>query len=173
MTTRRIAVMSDSHGDKETVRQFLDKQSGSDYLVHCGDSELSAEDMLLREMIAVKGNCDQEGLPENRMLECGSFQVLVTHGHLDRVKTGLLPLRYRAEEAGADIVLFGHTHLYGAEVHDGILFVNPGSTHRPPPGRPATYAVIEEKAEGVSVSFLQTDGTEADSADFPEFQKRR
>ncbi|EMR05177.1 Phosphodiesterase yfcE [Bhargavaea cecembensis DSE10] len=173
MTNWRIAVMSDSHGDTETVRHFLDRQSGSDHLIHCGDSELPAEDKLLEGMASVKGNCDPDGLPEYRMLEAGELRVLVTHGHLDGVKSGMLPLRYRAEEAGADLVLFGHTHLYGAEVHDGILFVNPGSTHRPPPGRPATYAVIEEKAEGVSVRFLQPDGTEADSADFPDFQKRR
>jgi len=173
MTNWRIAVMSDSHGDNETIRQFKDEQSESDYLFHCGDSELSAEDALLGEMVAVKGNCDPDGLPEYLMLSAGSFRVLVTHGHLDQVKTGLLPLRYRAEEAGADIVLFGHTHLYGAEVHEGILFVNPGSTHRPPPGRPATYAVIEKTAAGVSVRFLNTDATEADSADFPDFPKSR
>lgn len=173
MTDWRISVMSDSHGDTETVRQFLDRQSGSEHLIHCGDSELPAEDPLLEVMIAVKGNCDPVGLPEYRMVEAGGYRVLVTHGHLDRVKTGLMPLRYRAEEAGADIVLFGHTHLYGAEVHDGILFVNPGSTHRPPPGRPATFAVIEGEAEGVSVRFLYPDSTEAASAEFPDFQKRR
>jgi uncharacterized protein len=173
MTDWRIAVMSDSHGDTETVRHFLDRQSDSEHLIHCGDSELPAEDPLLEAMNAVKGNCDPDGLPEYRMLEAGGYRVLVTHGHMDRVKTGLMPLRYRAEEAGADIVLFGHTHLYGAEVLDGILFVNPGSTHRPPPGRPATYAVIEGRAEGMSVRFLQPDGTEAASTDFPDFQKRR
>lgn len=173
MTDWAIAVMSDSHGDTETVRLFKDEQSGADFLVHCGDSELLAEDALFEEMIAVKGNCDPDGLPEYRMLEAGGLRVLVTHGHLDRVKTGLLPLRYRAEEAGADIVLFGHTHLYGAEVHGGILFVNPGSTHRPPSGRPATYAVVEKKAAGVSVRFLHMDATEAAAVNFPDFPKSR
>jgi uncharacterized protein len=173
MTVWRIAVMSDSHGDTKTVRQFLDKQLNADHLVHCGDSELPAHEELLGQMISVKGNCDPGGLPEHRIVDAGGFRVLITHGHLERVKTGMLPLQYRAEETGADIVLFGHTHLYGAEVQNGVLYVNPGSTHRPPSGRPATYAVIEGEAGDVSVSFLHPDGKVADTAVFPDFKKRR
>ena len=44
------------------------------------------------------------------------------------MKQSLMGLYYNAKEMGADIVLFGHSHLYGAEMKDGILFLNPGST---------------------------------------------
>ena len=36
-------------------------------------------------------------------------------------------LKYKAEEVNADIVCFGHSHVLGAEVIDGRLFLNPGS----------------------------------------------
>ena len=49
----------------------------------------------------------------------------MTHGHLANVRIGLTTLALQAEEAGATIALFGHTHVLGAERHNNILFVNP------------------------------------------------
>ena len=39
----------------------------------------------------------------------------MTHGHLANVRMGLTTLALQAEEAGATIALFGHTHVLGAD----------------------------------------------------------
>lgn len=150
----KIIVMSDSHGDKETVKAV--SALPADALFHCGDSELLAEDPLLSGMHIVRGNCDRDaGFPKSLIVEVGGKRVLMVHGHEHDCKRTLLPLYYTAREHQADIVLFGHSHLYGAEMKDGILFLNPGSTLLPRAGNEPTFAEIEwdHDEAGYKISF--------------------
>ena len=134
--------MSDSHGDKETVKAVSSLPADAHF--HCGDSELPYEDELLTSMDRVRGNCDFDAkFPKEIFKSVGGKTILAVHGHEHNIKSTLMDLYYRAKKKDADIVLFGHSHLYGAEMKDGILFVNPGSTMQPRGGRDATYAVIE------------------------------
>ncbi|SIT83495.1 metallophosphoesterase [Edaphobacillus lindanitolerans] len=171
----KVAVLSDTHGYRDAIRRFRGAEEGSaDLLIHCGDSEFGKEDPDMDGFLAVQGNCDPPGaFPESLEAEAGGLRILAVHGHLEGVKGGMLSLRYKASELGADIVLFGHTHGYGAEVDGGILFINPGSPVRPWPGRPPTWARIEGTGEGVTVRFVNPDGGEADARKFPDFPGRR
>ncbi|MET3574608.1 metallophosphoesterase [Bhargavaea ullalensis] len=171
----RLAVLSDTHGSREAVRQFREReQSSSDALIHCGDSEFTADDPDMKGFLAVQGNCDPPGAFADRLTtEAGGLRVLVVHGHLEDVKSGMLRLRYRAAETGADMVLFGHTHMYGAEEAGGVLYVNPGSPRLPWPGNPPTYATVEGGEEGVTVRFMRPDGSEAEAKNFPHFRGSR
>ena len=54
----KIVVMSDSHGDKETVKAV--SALPADAIFHCGDSELSFDDPVLHKMHRVRGNCDSD-----------------------------------------------------------------------------------------------------------------
>ncbi|MEG0472277.1 MAG: metallophosphoesterase family protein, partial [Solibacillus sp.] len=65
-------------------------------------------------------------------------------------------LDYKAQETGADIILFGHSHLLGAEQIGDTLFLNPGSLLLPRGGNPKSYATIEWQAntDEIKVSFL-------------------
>jgi len=147
----KIIVMSDSHGDVETVKAI--SALSADALFHCGDSELSFNDPNLKLMHKVRGNCDNDvTFPSSAIAEIGEKKILAVHGHEHDVKNSLMRLYYIAKENNADIVLFGHSHLYGAEMKDGILFVNPGSTVLPRGGKPCTYAVIEW-GDDIRVSF--------------------
>ena len=73
------------------------------------------------------------------LTELGGHRILMMHGHTRSVKHTTMNARYAAREAGADILLFGHTH-YSMVDYDGTLYVmNPGSIgdyHVP------TYGVI-------------------------------
>ena len=134
--------MSDNQGDKETVKAV--SLLPADAQFHCGDSELPFDDELLASMKRVRGNCDFDSkYPKEVVASVSGKKILAVHGHEHNVKSSLMELYYRAKEREADIVLFGHSHLYGAEMKDGILFVNPGSTMLPRGGKPATYAVLE------------------------------
>ena len=77
-------------------------------------------------------------LPLRREISVEKTNILAVHGHLQRVKYSLTRLSFEAQEANADIVLFGHTHIPMVE-KNGILFVNPGY------GAAGQYAVVTVK----------------------------
>ena len=138
----KIIVMSDSHGDEETVKTVSALPADAHF--HCGDSELLAENPIFGTMHKVRGNCDFDSrFAKEVLISVGGKLILMVHGHEHDIKKSLMGLYYRAKEKGVDLVLFGHSHLYGAEMKDGILFVNPGSTMQPRGGKRATYAVVE------------------------------
>ena len=91
---------------------------------------------------AVRGNCDwRSTLSASIVCTVGGVCVFATHGHLYEVKhePDLDSLLRAAEEAGASLALFGHTHHAALEERGGITFLNPGSIGRS--ARPA-YAVL-------------------------------
>ena len=151
----KLIVLSDSHGDVNTVKQIKSLQA--DAIFHCGDSELSAEDPLLNGVHVVRGNCDADDqFPATIVQKVGDETVYIVHGHEHDVKRSMLTLSYAAAEQQATIVLFGHSHLYGTEMINDVLFVNPGSTTHPRGGREATYAIIEI-ADTYTVRFYSMD----------------
>lgn len=138
----KIIVMSDSHGDMETVKTV--SSLSADAYFHCGDSELLAENSIWANIYKVRGNCDFDAnFPKEVIVSVGDKLIMMVHGHEHDVKKSLMGLYFRAKEKDVDVVLFGHSHLYGAEMKDDILFLNPGSTMQPREGKPPTYAVIE------------------------------
>ncbi len=131
----RVGVLSDSHGDVGRVEQAVKTMGAVELVIHAGDFYrdalyLAAEFGL--EVRAVVGNCDRyvPG-PREELLEIGGSRIYLTHGHLYGVKQGLLRLDYRAREIGADIVIFGHTHVPLNEEIGGIHYLNPGSVAWP------------------------------------------
>ena len=82
---------------------------------------------------AVRGNCDwRSSLSASIVCTVGGVCVFATHGHLYEVKhePDLDSLLRAAEEAGASLALFGHTHHAALEERGGITFLNPGSIGR-------------------------------------------
>ena len=151
----KILVMSDTHGDEEVIRQVLAANPFVDAVFHCGDSELDATNEVLDGIHIVAGNCDREGeFPEEKIVTVEGKTVFMTHGHLYRVKSTIMPLKYRAEEIGANIVLFGHSHLLGAETDEGTLFLNPGSLTLPRGRREKSYAIIQLLGDAYHVQFF-------------------
>lgn len=66
---------------------------------------------------SVRGNCDFTTLldhappPEERLLTLGGITVLMLHGHRHAVKSGIGGAASEAARRGADLLLFGHTHI--------------------------------------------------------------
>ncbi|GKV66400.1 MULTISPECIES: metallophosphoesterase [unclassified Sporosarcina] len=160
----KFIVLSDSHGDTVTVKEISALQA--DGIFHCGDSELPADHPLLTNLHIVRGNCDRDTrFPASLAVKAGGEKVLIVHGHEHSIKSSLLALSYAAAEQQATIALFGHSHLYGAEMIEGVLFVNPGSTAQPRGGREATYAVIETANEKYTVGFYDMQHTLIDQTE--------
>ncbi|MPM64094.1 hypothetical protein SDC9_110980 [bioreactor metagenome] len=49
------------------------------------------------------------------------------HGHTRFVERGLANALAAAAEAGADMLMYGHTHFFYYREHEGIHVLNPGS----------------------------------------------
>lgn len=140
----KFLVFSDSHGDTTYIRLAMQKER-PDAAVHLGDHASDA-DIIDREypilpLCRVKGNCDyfEQRYPDKWVINWEGVTILATHGHKQSVKSGLLQLKYTALEAGAQIVLFGHTHAPYCAQLDGLWLMNPGACG----GRTPTYGIVE------------------------------
>ncbi len=96
-------------------------------MIHCGDSELTPAHEELQGFHVVKGNCDYANFQDEIVTDVDGIRFLVVHGHRHNVKMTLQTLAYHAEEVGAQVACFGHSHVLGAELIEGVLFINPGS----------------------------------------------
>lgn len=155
----KILVFSDSHGNPACIRAALDAHRGStDLVFFLGDGVRDITDVLADfpeiPRVIVAGNCDSPltlaacgiDAPTEEIRTVDGLKILAMHGHTARVKWGYDSLIYRASEVGADIVLFGHTHLPENHfVNDPggvarrILLFNPGSIGT---GMTHSYGVI-------------------------------
>lgn len=149
----KILVVSDSHGYNTQLFNAMDSEKPIDMLIHCGDSGDLGDyinEIADCPVVMVRGNCD--GLCRYRleeMIEVNGCKIMAVHGHMYGVKSGLDRLFDRAKETGADIVLYGHSHIPDLTQMYGIIAMNPGSIALPKQeSRIPTYGIIEISDEG-------------------------
>ncbi len=136
----RIGVLSDTHRNAVTTRlaiQQMHAEGPLDVLCFLGDctADLPGIEQALAaihspaKLHAVRGNNDvfTSDLPDEEVLHICGKKLLLAHGHLLRVKIHRIALLVRAQEAGVDAVLFGHTHQSECAYIKGILLLNPGA----------------------------------------------
>lgn len=154
----KLLIVSDSHGLESELHQLIEQYRPTvDAIIHCGDSELSSEQLMQTNVYAVRGNCDiDEGFPDEMTEEFGPLRVLITHGHRYNVKMSYVPLSYRADELGVNLVCFGHSHVAVAFAEQETLYINPGSIKQARGRREKTYCIFELKDKKVAyVSFFE------------------
>ena len=124
MGAMTIGVISDTHGLLRP--EALDALQGSDLILHAGDvgpREILDQLREIAPVVAVRGNVDTAiwatALPLADVVEAGGLRLYMLH---DRAALDLDP-----KAAGFAAVIFGHSHRPGAELRDGVLFLNPGS----------------------------------------------
>jgi len=138
-------VLSDTHGNAEAVKRVLDACPQAGYVFHLGDHVSDVR--LIHEnsrahVVNVKGNCDPgEAVSEFEEVVIKGQKIILTHGHLLKVKFSYDRAFYYAQEHEAKAILFGHTHRQYCEYIDGIWMVNPGSAGESPGGE-AEYATL-------------------------------
>lgn len=159
----KYLVVSDNHGDRVILEELVKKYQGKiDAFFHCGDSELPASDSLWKVFHVVGGNCDFDSeYKGEQLIDTGKDKIYLTHGHLLGVNFSLDKLSYRAEELGASIALFGHTHQLGVWQQQHLLLVNSGSICLPRGKYPIkTYAIIEEHLTNYQINYYTRDHQE-------------
>lgn len=142
----RIGIISDTHGVLRP--EAVEALAGVAHIVHAGDigdpAVLEALGRIAR-VTAVRGNVDRgpwaHPLPETVLIEVAGNFLYVLHD-LSR-----LDVQPRAADVGA--VIFGHSHIAGAERRDGVLYFNPGSAGPRRFDLPATVGILEIDALGI------------------------
>ena len=126
-----IAVISDSHGNRNSISKIKKKISHAEVLIFLGDGENDLNEITEEfhgEVYAVRGNCDFNGkYPEEMIIEVKGKKIFMCHGHKYGVKYGYNSIYYRGKELNVDIVVFGHSHIPMIEEYDGLILMNPGS----------------------------------------------
>lgn len=153
MASRDLLIVSDTHGRIQRLNELISYRQGmlesGEVLnvIFLGDGLCDLFSCRKYDEIithAVRGNCDSgdyfspygEEIPLYRVITLGNYKIFMAHGHTLSVKYGRDELLREAARQGADIALFGHTHVPTLEyiksgsvrgVEKDIVLFNPGS----------------------------------------------
>ena len=153
MTALKILVFSDSHRAKAGMYDAIDAHQPQQ-IIHLGDLKEDAEEVSYAypqlPFCMVPGNCDGWTTdPAIRNITLEGKRVLLSHGHLWGVKQGYGGAIAQARKAGADILLFGHTHIaYCEQLEDGLWVMNPGFCR-------STYGLITIEDGGIHCQIMK------------------
>ena len=142
----QFLIRSDTHGNRRGIEAAVARQSNRlDGLLFLGDGALDLTRADLPQglsIYAVRGNCDypgEEAPPTECLTALCGYTLLLTHGHLYGVKSGLERLLRAGVEKSADLLLYGHTHRafeqyfpagsapFGFSLERPVWVFNPGS----------------------------------------------
>ena len=130
----KILVLSDTHHDLTTAKNIITScRVGCGLVVHLGDTVSDFDNLKAAfpdiAMVGVRGNNDfmSQDTPKELFLNLDGINVLICHGHEYGVKRSTDQLLWHAQEKGADVVLYGHTHIAEKTSEDGIILFNPGA----------------------------------------------
>jgi len=129
----KIIVISDTHKNISNAIDIINSKK-PDYVLHLGDLTEDADDLQMLfsnvKVVSVLGNCDWASMsnsPDERFFELGGVKIMMCHGHTYSVKQGTGAYLDAARKKGADIALFGHTHVPVFDNSQGVAMINPGS----------------------------------------------
>ncbi|SHH98042.1 metallophosphoesterase family protein [Clostridium grantii] len=127
----KIIILSDTHRYNYIFDKLKNIIKDADVLIHLGDNVQDVEELTMGfegKVFNVRGNCDYNTrIPSEELIELEGQAIFITHGHYYGVKHSLLNLKTKAAEIGANIVLYGHTHISEIVFEEGVWIVNPGS----------------------------------------------
>lgn len=132
----KLLILSDSHGSRTAIERILRTEASAiDALIFLGDGlrdlELALTQYPKLRAYSVAGNCDYGALePTDGLAAFDQTVVFYTHGHMYGVKYDLDTLADAAAARGAEVALFGHTHIPHAQQHGDVFLFNPGSCGR-------------------------------------------
>ncbi len=163
----KLLVVSDIHGRYERLIDLMELHADADALVFLGDGVRdlyrAGANLYPFTIYAVKGNCDVSSVfvsdgskdaPSELTFTLDGFRFYAIHGHTKAVKSSLTNAICAAVEKGADVLLYGHTHIpcemylpAQTPAKDGLLdkplyVFNPGSLGESGDGK-AHFGLIE------------------------------
>ena len=145
----KIGIVSDSHGNTSVFETMLAVPGAreAELWLHAGDFALDADDLEImsgKHVARVLGNCDLfvDGVYDETVVEVAGHRIFLTHGHLFNVRFDTMMLAEAARTAGADIAVYGHTHI-ALEEHGDVTVLNPGSIARPRDAARGSFMLVD------------------------------
>lgn len=140
-----VLILSDSHGFLEYMKAAMETIR-PDAVIHLGDcwrdgsklQELYPDVPVYHVPGNVDFGCDA---PRELHLTLEGHSVMVCHGDRYGVKMTLARLEHAARQAGAELALYGHTHIARQDKLEGLTLLNPGSIGAPRQWGEFSYAV--------------------------------
>ncbi len=128
----RIGVVSDTHlrSFNQLPQELIRALGKVDLIVHAGDIVTMDVIQGLQTLAPVHGVCGnmdlpevRNSLPQNLLLELEGKKIGIVHG-----SGGPAGLESRVLQLfpGADVVIFGHSHIAANDASNGVLLFNPG-----------------------------------------------
>jgi putative phosphoesterase len=159
-----LVVLGDTHrreGHGLEGRTF-EAVRAADAVAHTGDFTTEAVHDAIAgvapHLYAVAGNNDEPALgghlPSRAVFEAEGLTVAMVHGHEHSSQSRSLLGR----EAGADLVVSGHSHRPGVETTGDLTLLNPGSHAQPRRFRPAHAELVRHDGR-VEGRLVEPDGT--------------
>ncbi len=142
-----IGIISDTHGNYSVVEKVVSIAQKMDMWLHLGDCTPDAEylqDLVNVPVYGVAGNCDwpMSNTCYERIVEAEGHRIFMTHGHNYGVRYTQEYVMEAAESQGADIALYGHTHIVDYRPGPPLL-LNPGSASRPRDDSRGSFIIME------------------------------
>ncbi|KXS41211.1 MULTISPECIES: phosphodiesterase [unclassified Candidatus Frackibacter] len=167
----KIGVMSDTHGSLSAWEEATEYLKDTDIILHAGDilyhgarnplpsgydtaGLVKALNEFDGDLVAVKGNVDAlvddwvlpYALSEYSVVVDNDLRIVIYHGYQHETEKERVEF---AKRFGADVLVFGHTHIPLIKERDGVILLNPGSTSLPKqePAQPTIAAIEDNKIE--------------------------
>lgn len=164
----RLAVFSDTHGNKEAIRDALQSEGPFDLLVHLGDGfedGLSVSKETGVEFYGVRGNEDfnKINITEELTFSVGNWTITAIHGHQMDINPYHSPSQWQqnfntmvkwAKRKKSQLFLFGHTHCPDLREIRGIVICNPGDQYIGSTKAPS-FAVVHAKNHLLTVQLME------------------
>lgn len=132
----KIIVTGDTHirnTKKQLPHCLLKECETADLIIHTGDwSSLEVYRTLSKytKVVGVHGNVDaaeiRKHFKERELIEVNGFKIGIVHGHGEKKTTEKRALE-TFEREGADIIIFGHSHIPMIRYYNKVMLMNPGS----------------------------------------------
>ena len=163
----RIAVFSDTHGNRRDMREAVLSFSPLDLIIHLGDGVRDGIRVAREATIpfhGVHGNEDYgTDLPDVALVEAEGWRLLLAHGHQMNInphhpkevwKQDLRDMATCAKGKGAEALLFGHAHAPVLQRENGIVLCNPGDQYIGSASGPS-FAFIEAEATAICLRIFR------------------
>ena len=131
---------------------------------------------LSNDFHSVKGDFDENDMPEKKMVTIGEFKIGMIHGHQVLPLGNTESLACLARQLDCDIFISGSTHQIGVKVLDDKLFINPGSisgafSNVVPDPSPSFILMVLTGTEAIIYLYVLNDRTQKFEVNKVEYRK--
>lgn len=159
----KILIFSDSHCRTELMNSLAEKyKSVVNGIIHLGDFTEDVSELFNIcsgiPIYQVRGNNDfDNGYPAEKTINMCGHTIYMTHGHRQRVYYNTTTLYYSATQSGADVALFGHTHVPYLQNEGGIIVMNPGSISLPRSCNGKTFGFLTFEGKKIEATIMSAE----------------